>query len=76
MRSDYVEAWHFVGDTLRDGRPIPRAQARMLTDEEIDGALDAAKVPELPVHYGSCDYLIARAAIRAFCRVNGIEVQE
>ena len=22
--TDYIRAWHFVGDTLRDGRPIPR----------------------------------------------------
>jgi hypothetical protein len=23
-----ILAWHFVGDTLRDGRPVPAAAAR------------------------------------------------
>lgn len=45
--------------------PQPRREVE-LTDEEIDRALDAANVPELPDGYKSVELEIARAVIAAY----------
>ena len=69
-------AWMAVGGTIwrhkttEDDVPLytapqPRREVE-LTDEEIDRALDAANVPELPAGYKSVELEIARAVIKAY----------
>lgn len=45
--------------------PQPRREVE-LTDEDIDRALDAANVPELPAGYESVELEIARVVIAAY----------
>ena len=53
--------------------PQPRRDVE-LTDEEIDRALDAANVPELPDGYESVELEIARAVIEAYKAKQGEQI--
>ena len=52
--------WSMLGEDLYTSPPAQRTWVS-LTDEEVDRALDAAKVPELPGGYESVELEIARA---------------
>lgn len=51
---DTIKAWHFVGDTLRDGRPIPRNGSWLRHDGRIaicESGLHASRRPWHALQY-------------------------
>ncbi len=64
---DTIKAWHFVGSTLRDGRPIPRNGSWLRHEGQIKicaSGLHASRRPWNALQYAP---MCNRCALRMMC---------
>ena len=78
-KTNYVRAWHFVGDTLRDGRPIPGDGEWLEHKGDIvicESGLHASRDPFDALHYApgatlclvECDGIVTEHNDKLVCR--------